>query len=62
MEVKVSLVEERKEARAGLRVGAFVIYLTMRNRHFLFSHTSVDIPILQSGTYWSTFDFHTYQV
>jgi len=40
----------------------FFFYLTMRNRHFLFTHTSIDVLILQSGTYWSAFLFHTYQV
>lgn len=34
----------------------------MRNGHLLFSHTSIDIPILHSGTYWMTFHLHTYQV
>lgn len=38
---------------------ASALALAMRNRHFLISHASVDVTILQSGTYWPTLHFHT---
>lgn len=61
-EGKGFLWRKRKGRSWGREGLIFVIYLTMRNGHLLFSHTSIDIPILQPRTYWMTFHLHTYQV